>query len=461
MGNADWDFTFAIRDPYPTFQSAFRNPKSTIRKMPHYVTMGQVPPKRHTQFARPDGALYTEEVIGAEGFSGISSIAYHIHPPTLVQEVLAPEPYTVEYVDQDFLRHRHFTGKNLAPGGDWLSGRRYIMGNADVDLALCTPTEAMDENVFYKNAKCDELVFVHDGEGRLETPLGSVHFVQGDYVHVPRTLTHRWVFEGLGPAGPKDGTVQPRLLIIEAPTEFRPPRRYRNQFGQLLEHSPYHERDYRPPTDLNTIDAEGRFVVKIKKHGRLHPFVYRYHPFDVVGWDGYMYPYAISIHDFEPITGRIHQPPPVHQMFEAQNFVVCSFVPRLFDYHPNSIPAPYNHSNIDSDEVLYYAEGDFMSRKGIERGSFTLHPGGIPHGPHPGTTEASIGVRETKELAVMVDTFRPLKLTKTALDIEDADYIYSWQPEKHGHPMPDAAPLPPGVSGDGAVPNASPADAAR
>ncbi len=419
--------------------------------MPHYQQLGTVPPKRHTQFARPDGALYTEEVIGAEGFAGISSIAYHIHPPTLVDKVLEPEPYSVEYVDRDFLKHRHFLGEEIRPGGGWLSGRRYIMGNADVDLALCVPTEPMGENEFYKNAKCDELVFVHDGEGRLETPLGTVEFRQGDYVHIPRTLTHRWVFEG---------NVQPRLLVIEAPTEFRPPKRYRNDVGQLLEHSPYHERDFRPPTELNTIDQEGEFIVRIKKHGKLHPFVYRYHPFDVVGWDGYMYPYAISIHDFEPITGRIHQPPPTHQMFEARNFVVCSFVPRLFDYHPDAIPAPYNHSNIDSDEVLYYAEGDFMSRKGVSRGSFTLHPGGIPHGPHPGTTEASIGKKETRELAVMIDTFRPLNLTTEALAIEDKDYIYSWQPEKHGHPMPDAAPIP-AHAGDGAVSTASPADSAR
>jgi homogentisate 1,2-dioxygenase len=420
--------------------------------MPFYVRMGNVPHKRHTQFARPDGALHTEEVIGAEGFSGIASIAYHLHPPTLVDRIGAPEPYAVEYADAPFLQHRHFKGLEVEPHGDWLSGRTYVMGNDDVMLAVCAPTEAMGEDQFFKNASCDELVYVHDGEGRLETPLGTVQFTQGDYVHVPRTLTHRWVFTG---------ETQPRLLVIEAPSEFHPPKRYRNAFGQLLEHSPYCERDFRPPSELVTIDQEGAFTVRIKKHGRLYPYVYRYHPFDVVGWDGYMYPYSISIHDFEPITGRVHQPPPVHQMFEARNFVVCSFVPRLFDYHPLAIPAPYNHSNIDSDEVLYYAEGDFMSRKGIARGSFTLHPGGIPHGPHPGTTEASIGKRETKELAVMVDTFRPLRPTKAALALEDPGYALSWQPERHNHPLPDAAPVPPSVSGDGAISEASPADAAR
>lgn len=388
--------------------------------MPYYTRLGTVPHKRHTQFRRPDGNLYQEEVIGAEGFSGISSIAYHIHPPTLVERIDEPIPYRVEYADEDFLRHRHIRGGELAVGGDWIGGRKYIMGNNDVRLALCRPTEPMD--VFYKNATCDELVFVHEGEGTLETPLGNVAFTKGDYVHIPRTLTHKWVFSGSEP---------PRLLVIEAEFEIRFPKKYRNEFGQLLEHSPYCERDIRPPTDLNTYDEEGAFEVRIKKHGYLHRYVYRYHPFDVVGWDGFMYPYALSIHEFEPITGRVHQPPPVHQMYAGNNFVVCSFVPRKFDYHPLSIPAPYNHSNIDSDEVLFYAEGEFMSRKDIERGSFTLHPGGIPHGPHPGAYEASIGKEGTEELAVMVDTFRPLKLTRTALDLEDADYAFSWKPERH------------------------------
>ncbi len=402
--------------------------------MPHYQRIGQVPHKRHTQFRRPDGELYTEEVIGAEGFSGISSIAYHLHPPTLVERIEEPIPFKVEYADEDFLRHRHLLGHNIEPGGDYLSGRRYVMGNSDVRLALTVPTEPME--VFYKNASSDELIYVHDGEGRLESPLGVVEFHQGDYVHVPRTLVHKWVFTG---------DVQPRLLIIEASSEIHFPKRYTNRFGQLLEHSPFCERDVRPPTDLDPIDEKGEFEVRIAKHGKLHRYVLRYHPFDVVGWDGYMYPYAISIHDFEPITGRVHQPPPVHQMFEGHNFVVCSFVPRLFDYHPEAVPAPYNHSNIDSDEVLYYAEGDFMSRRGIERGSFTLHPGGLPHGPHPGTTEASLGKKETRELAVMVDTFHPLHLTKAALDVEDPDYAFSWQPERHA------------ASGDGAVSDATPA----
>ena len=388
--------------------------------MPFYSRLGNVPHKRHTQFRGPDGELYKEEVIGAEGFSGISSIAYHLHAPTLVERIEEPIPYSFEYADADFLRHRHIKGYDLTTGGDWISGRKYIMGNSDVRLALCRPSAPTE--IFYKNASCDELVFVHEGEGLLQTPLGDVHFHAGDYVHIPRTLTHKWVFSGQTP---------PKVLIIEAESEVRFPKRYRNELGQLLEHSPYCERDVRPPSELNTHDERGEFEVRIKKHGYLHRYVYRYHPFDVVGWDGYMYPYAISIHDFEPITGRIHQPPPVHQMYAGRNFVVCSFVPRKFDYHPESIPAPYNHSNIDSDEVLYYVEGDFMSRKGIGSGSFTLHPGGIPHGPHPGAVDASIGKDATDELAVMVDTFRPLHLTRTALDLEDADYAYSWKPEMH------------------------------
>jgi len=267
----------------------------------YYVRIGKVPHKRHTQFRKPDGGLYAEEVVGAEGFSGAASICYHLHPPTLVERIEEPIPYQVEYADKDFLRHRHLKGFNVEAGGDWLNGRTYIMGNDDVRLALCSPTDAM--GFFYKNASHDELIYVHDGEGTLESMFGTVSFAQGDYVYVPRTVTHKWTFEG---------PTTPRLLVIESNSEVRFPKRYRNQFGQLLEHSPYCERDVRPPSDLVTYDERGAFEVRIAKHGYLHRYVMRYHPFDVVGWDGYMYPYAISIHDFEPITGRIHQPPPVH-----------------------------------------------------------------------------------------------------------------------------------------------------
>ena len=384
--------------------------------MPHYQRQGDIPHKRHTQFRQPNGSLYHEEVLGAEGFSGISSIAYHINPPTSIERIGESEDLGVAYADAKNMIHRHLRGGQVARGGDWLSGRTYLMGNADVRLALCSPTESM--NYYYRNASCDELVYVHEGEGALLSPLGRVSFTAGDYVHVPRTITHQWHVSLDQPS---------RFLVIESASELRPPKRYRNQYGQLLEHSPYCERDVKTPEPIVPQDERGEFEVRILKHDRLQRLIYSYHPFDVVGWDGYMYPYAISIHDFEPITGRIHQPPPVHQMFEAHNFVVCSFVPRKFDYHPQSIPAPYNHSNIDSDEVLFYAEGDFMSRKGVERASFTLHPGGLPHGPHPGTVEASIGKEETEELAVMVDTFRPLQLTQAALEVEDKEYIYSWK----------------------------------
>ncbi len=384
--------------------------------MSYYIQRGKIPHKRHTQFRQPDGSLYHEEVIGAEGFSGISSIAYHIHPPTAVAEVAEPVPYEVSLIDEKKLIHRHLKGSDLDKQGDWLSGRQYMMGNADVRLALCLPTEHM--SYFYRNASADELVYVHEGSGELLSPLGKITFTQGDYVHVPRTITHQWKIDLDKPC---------RFLVIESYSEIRFPKRYQNAAGQLLEHSPYCERDLKTPEAMPPTDEKGSFEVKILKHDQLHSFTYAFHPFDVVGWDGYMYPYAISIHDFEPITGRIHQPPPVHQMFEGRNFVVCSFVPRKFDYHPLAIPAPYNHSNIDSDEVLFYAEGNFMSRKGVERASFTIHPGGLPHGPHPGTAEASIGKEETHELAVMVDTFRPLQITEQARQIEDENYIYSWK----------------------------------
>ena len=385
--------------------------------MPYYFKLGQVPHKRHTQFRKPDGGLYSEEVIGAEGFSGISSIAYHLHPPTVVERLGDPIPYGVEYTDLDFLRHRHIKGFEIESSGDWLAARRYVMGNADVRLALAEPTDEMD--YFYRNAVADEVVFVHEGEGVLESPFGTLEFTAGDYVHVPRTITHRWKF--------KEG-MKRRLLVIESFSEVRFPKRYMNQYGQLLEHSPFCERDIRPPSELVTIDAEGEFEVRIAKHDLLHRLFFRYHPFDYVGWDGYMYPYAFSIHDFEPITGRIHQPPPVHQTFEGPNFVICSFVPRKFDYHPEAIPAPYHHSNVDSDEVLFYVEGNFMSRKGsgIEAGSISLHPGGHTHGPQPGSVEASIGAEATEELAVMIDTFRPLDLGPGARDCEDDRYAWTW-----------------------------------
>jgi homogentisate 1,2-dioxygenase len=382
--------------------------------MPFYMRMGHIPHKRHTQFRKPDGSLYSEQVMGTKGFSGLEAIIYHHYPPTALVEVEDLGPAIVPLEEEGGLRHRHFKTINVEPGGDMLTGRRYVLANNDVALAICRPSEPQD--YYYRNGQGDELLFVHEGEGHLETTFGSVPFRPGDYLYVPIGCTYRLVSSG-GPV---------RLLVIETTGEITTPRRYRNEHGQLLEHAPYCERDIRPPVDLAARDERGPFEVRVRARGRMTRHVLDHHPLDAVGWDGYLYPYAFNVEDFEPITGRIHQPPPVHQTFQGTNFVVCSFVPRLFDYHPLGIPAPYNHSNVESDEILYYVAGNFMSRRGIEEASITLHPAGMPHGPHPGTVEASIGKDKTDELAVMIDTFRPLKVARAALPYEDAAYTYSW-----------------------------------
>ncbi|KFD39745.1 homogentisate 1,2-dioxygenase [Schleiferia thermophila] len=383
--------------------------------MPIYHTLGIIPRKRHTVFRKPDGSLYYEQLFGTEGFSGVSSLLYHHHRPTMVKEIrqaidLTPKASVAHNVTSRMLR-----GWDIEPDDDFLESRRIVLFNNDLNIALAAPASSMEE-YFYKNADSDELIFVHKGSGVLRTFLGNISFSYGDYLVIPRGTIYQIQFE----------TSDNRLLIIESFSPIVTPKRYRNQFGQLLEHSPFCERDIRRPQVLETYDETGDFLIKIKKQNHLHQIIYASHPFDVVGWDGYFYPYAFSAHDFEPITGRIHQPPPVHQTFEGHNFVICTFAPRLYDYHPDSIPAPYNHSNIDSDEVLYYVDGDFMSRNHVEKGYISLHPAGIPHGPHPGAIERSIGQKETKELAVMIDTFKPLKLTDTALLIENEDYYRSW-----------------------------------
>ncbi|MBS1506159.1 MAG: homogentisate 1,2-dioxygenase [Bacteroidetes bacterium] len=382
----------------------------------YYHKLGNIPHKRHTQFRQPDGSLYHEELVSSEGFSGIYSNLYHIHPPTRIKKVLEPTKYATRRIAEYKLLQTHLnTSKVGETGEDYLSARKTLLVNNDCALSLCSPRKrTMD--YFYKNAEGDEVIFVHDGKGTLTSPFGRLDIRQGDYIVIPRTVIYKLEFE----EGPL------RLLIIESNSPVETVKRYRSQLGQLLEHSPYCERDIRAPHELITDTTRGEFLVKIKKQGFLHQYVYDFSPLDLIGWDGFLWPYAFSIHDFEPITGRIHQPPPVHQTFQAHNFVICSFVPRLFDYHPLAIPAPYNHSNIDSDEVLYYAEGNFMSRRGIERGSFTLHPGGLPHGPHPGTVEKSIGAKETHELAVMIDTFHPLHLTEEAIPYLDKNYPMSW-----------------------------------
>lgn len=386
--------------------------------MSFYHRMGNVPQKRHTTFYKPNGELYREQVMGTKGFSGIQSILYHHNPPTQVREAKKFANRNLEFVEMDVLKHRHLLTFDLPPGGDPILGRKYLLGNQDVVMGVCVPTEKMD--YFYRNADGDELLFVHEGHGELQTIFGTISYRPGDYLVIPIGTTYRLV-----PANDQN-----RFLIMETENEIVTPKRYRNEHGQLLEHSPFSERDIRVPERLETYTETGDYEVRVKKGNALYSYHFDFHPFDVVGWDGYLYPYAISIHDFEPITGRIHQPPPVHQMFAGQNFVVCSFVPRLYDYHPEAIPAPYYHSNVESDEVLYYVAGNFMSRRGIHEGSITLHPMGIPHGPHPGKIEASIGKKETQELAVMLDTFRPLMMTQQALQVEDKEYMYSWLPKK-------------------------------
>jgi homogentisate 1,2-dioxygenase len=384
--------------------------------MPFYHSLGSIPHKRHTVFKNPEGGIYYEQLFGTIGFDGMSSLLYHIQPPTAVLEITQKKSVAPEIGLDKNMQMRSLQGFNVEATDDYLESRTPMLVNSDVYIELAAPKKSMTD-YFYKNADADEVIFIHRGNGTLKTQLGNIDFSYGDYLVVPRGMIYQMHFES------EDN----RLLIIQSFHPIYTPKRYRNWFGQLLEHSPYCERDMRPPHKLETHNENGRFLIKIKKQDTMYDYVYAHHPFNVVGWDGYNFPYAFSIHDFETITGRVHQPPPVHQTFETSAFVICSFVPRLYDYHPDSIPAPYNHSNIDSDEVLYYVDGDFMSRNHVDKGQITLHPAGIPHGPHPGAYERSIGQKETLELAVMIDTFKPLKLTKQALGVEMSDYMNSWQ----------------------------------
>ena len=383
--------------------------------MPLYHKLGDIPSKRHTVFKSKSGQHRYEELFGTIGFSGMSSLVYHTHPPTQFKDIIKTESINPEVVVENNIKSRLLKGFDLPREKKYLDSRTPILINNDCHISLAAPIESMGED-FYKNTDADELIFIHKGSGTLKTMLGNLKFAYGDYLLIPRGIIYQMEFD----------SDDNRLFIVESFHPIYTPKRYRNHFGQLLEHSPYCERDIRKPNNLITKDKKGDFLIKIKKEGMMHHVIYGSHPFDVVGWDGYNYPYAFSIHNFEPITGRIHQPPPVHQTFETSAFVVCSFCPRLYDYHPNSIPAPYNHSNIDSDEVLYYVDGDFMSRNHVEMGYVTLHPAGIPHGPHPGAMERSIGQTATEELAVMVDTFKPLKLTKAAMKLDDGEYYKSW-----------------------------------
>ncbi|MEL0651913.1 homogentisate 1,2-dioxygenase [Algibacter sp. TI.3.09] len=383
--------------------------------MPIYHKLGNIPPKRHTQFRKPDGSLYAEQLFGTIGFDGMATNSYHEQRPTQVKAIKNQYSVAPKIALKNNIKSYRLKGFKVKPENDYLESRKTVLINSDCAIILAAPKQST-ENYFYKNTDADELIFVHKGTGKLRTHLGNLDFKYGDYLLIPRGIIYKIDFD----------TEDNRLFIVESRRPIYTPKRYRNWFGQLLEHAPFCERDIRRPAELETHNENGDFLIKVKKQDDIIEMVYASHPFDVVGYDGYNYPYAFSIHDFEPITGRIHQPPPVHQTFETDAFVICSFVPRLYDYHPQSIPAPYNHSNIDSDEVLYYVDGDFMSRNDIDQGHISLHPAGIPHGPHPGATERSIGKTETNELAVMVDTFKPLMLTEEALKIADENYYKSW-----------------------------------
>ena len=383
--------------------------------MPIYHKLGSFPQKRHTQFEKPDGGLYYEQLFGTEGFHGHSSLSYHVHRPTQVKEIRNSYSVEPKIAIGKNIKALLFKGFELKPAADFLESRKAMLVNSDCIIGLAAPQNSL-RDYFYKNADADEMLFIHKGKGKLRTMLGNIDFEPGDYLIIPRGIIYQIDFAG------SDN----RLFYVESHAPFYTPKRYKNQSGQHLEHSPFCERDFKLPNEIETHDEKGDFVIKIKKEGMMHEVVYATHPFDVIGWDGYNFPYGFSIHNFEPITGRVHQPPPVHQTFETSTFVVCSFCPRLYDYHPKAIPAPYNHSNIDSDEVLYYVDGDFMSRNNIEQGHITLHPKGIPHGPAPGAMERSIGHTQTEELAVMVDTFRPLMVTEEAMGLDDGQYYRSW-----------------------------------
>jgi len=383
--------------------------------MPFYHKLGQIPSKRHVQFRKPDGSLYAEELVSTEGFSSIYSLVYHSHPPTLVKAIGEPIDVSPKAAIAKNLQNRSFLTFKTKPEADYLASRKTLLFNRDLYINAAAPKQSMTD-YFFKNSDADEIIFVHEGSGVLKTVFGSIQFEYGDYLVIPRGTIYQLTFH----------TSENRLMITESFSPIKPPKRYLNSFGQFLEHSPYCERDLKLPENLETHDEIGEFKVMIKKQDMIYPYTYVNHPFDAIGWDGYQYPYGFSIHNYEPITGRVHMPPPIHQTFEGHNFVVCSFVPRMYDYHPLSIPAPYHHSNVDSDEVLYYVDGDFMSRKHVERGMISLHPKGIPHGPHPGTVEKSIGAKETKELAVMIDPFYPLEITADAVAVEDPAYYLSW-----------------------------------
>jgi homogentisate 1,2-dioxygenase len=379
-----------------------------------YHAMGEVPPKRHTQVRGEDGRLLVEEVVGYEGFSGNESILLHIESPCRIVAAEEFTPLVLEEWVPDKHVHRLTDARRIEPDGDPITGRKVLMYNADVEMAICKPVE--EQEFFYRNGEGDEVLFIQQGSGEIETTFGTLRYRQHDYVVVPRGTTYRVHMHD----GPQE------WLTFFTPGEIETPNRYRNRYGQLLEHAPFSQRDFHPPQQLVTHTERGHFEVLVRVRGGMQRYVLDYHPLDVVGWDGYVYPYTFNIHDFEPKAGRLHQPPPAHQTFQGQNFVICSFCPRMLEWDPLAVPLPYHHSNLQSEEVMFYAAGDYAARKGVDVGTFTLHPSGLPHGPQPGAVEKALGMRETNELAVMCDTFRPLKLTTLARDLDDPEYAYSW-----------------------------------
>jgi len=383
--------------------------------MPRYHTLGKIPHKRHTTFKKDDGSLYQEELFGTAGFAGMSSLIYHLYPPTVVSEIKRIKDVTPKIAIDKNMKALSFKGFSLQLEDDYIESRKVLFVNKDLKIGLAAP-KSFSKDYFYRNSDSDEMLFIHIGSGKLRTMYGELNFKYGDYLIIPKGTTYQIDFD----------TEANRILFIESASAITTPSRYRNNFGQFLEHAPFCERDFRVPKELKTHDEKGQFKVLSKKQDVLWEYTHTNHPFDVVGWDGFNYPYAFSIHDFEPITGRVHLPPPIHQQWEANGFVVCSFVPRLYDYHPEAIPAPYHHSNIDSEELLYYVDGDFMSRNNIEKGQITLHPGGIPHGPHPGAIERSIGKERTEELAVMIDPFSPVMITEEAMNLQVEGYYKAW-----------------------------------
>ena len=390
--------------------------------MPIYHTLGSIPRKRHTVFRRPDGGLYAEELMGHEGFIGTASLLYHVHPPTTVKTARRVREVRWVADDDTSLRHRHFLTAKAPKGGSATLDRTPLLFNDDIAMLYAEPDKT--DAHFYRNSMADEVVYVAEGHGVLESVFGDLPYEPGHYVVIHRNILHHWKLD------PSKGAT--KLLVFESRGHVRWPRRYRNDMGQLLEGAPYSERDIRRPVFAEPRDEMGEFSIYVKQYDALNELVLDHHPFDVVGWDGYFYPWAFSIHDFEPIVGRIHQPPPVHQTFQGDGFVICSFCPRPYDFDKNAVPAPYNHSNVDSDEVIFYASSEFMSRRGIQYGSITHHPDGLPHGPHPGRAEASIGAKYTNELAVMMDSFRPLRVASNAMAFEDPSYHKSWIDQQHG-----------------------------